>query len=127
MGRDRKRQSAELRFGPALKALMICFFLGGAGVGYVYQKDQLNKLSHEYEQRERELRLLRIDNALKEERIEQLNSPRQLEERVKRMHPDMGLPSPGQVVVLREGEDAIEPGSDGRWYAGGLESQGGGR
>jgi cell division protein FtsB len=100
MARNRKKQSAELRFGPALKALLICFFIGGAGVGYVYQKDLLNKLSQEKREREQELNRLQLDNAQKRARLSQMNSQRQLEERVRRMHPDLRLPTPDQVVVL---------------------------
>jgi hypothetical protein len=96
----RKKQAAELRFGPALKALLICFFIGGAGVGYVYQKDLLNKLSQEKREREQELNRLQLDNAQKRARLSQMNSQRQLEERVRRMHPDLRLPTPDQVVVL---------------------------
>ena len=60
MARNRKSQSAELRFGPALKALLICFFIGGAGIGYVYQKNLLNKLGQEIKNRERDLKLLGV-------------------------------------------------------------------
>jgi hypothetical protein len=100
MARSRKTQSAELRFGPALKALLICFFIGGAGVGYVYQKDLLNKLSQEKREREEEMNRLQLDNAQKRAHLEQMNSQRQLQERVRRMHPDLMLPTPDQVVVL---------------------------
>ena len=100
MARNRKSQSAELRFGPALKALLICFFIGGAGVGYVYQKDLLNKLSQEKREREQELYRLRLDNAQKQAQLEQMNSQPQLLKRVQWMHPDLQLPTPDQVVVL---------------------------
>jgi cell division protein FtsB len=107
MARHRKAKSSELRFGPALKALLICFFLGGAGVGYVYQKDMLNKLSQEKREREEELDRLQLDNAQKEALLEQMNSQRQLEERVRRMHPDLRPPTPDQVVVLQDDRPLI--------------------
>jgi hypothetical protein len=103
----RKKQAAELRFGPALKALLICFFIGGAGVGYVYQKDLLNKLSQEKREREQELNRLQLDNAQKRARLSQMNSQRQLEERVRRMHPDLRLPTPDQVVVLPDDRSVV--------------------
>jgi hypothetical protein len=34
MAKNRKNQSG-VRFGPALKALLFCIFVGGAAVGYV--------------------------------------------------------------------------------------------
>lgn len=116
MARNRKTQSAELRFGSVIKALLICFFIGGAGIGYVYQQTLLNQLGEEMDERERELRWLQMDNAKKTNRVSQLNSPRELEERVRRVHPDLVLPSPSQVVVLVEkaGDDPVE---DGQQYA----------
>lgn len=116
MARNRKAQSAELRFGPALKALLICFFLGVAGVGYVYQKDLLNKLSQEKQEREQELNRLRLDNAQKRALLPQVNSLRHVEERVRRMHPDMRLPTPDQVVVLLD-DRPLGVESEGRRYA----------
>jgi hypothetical protein len=116
MARNRKAQSAELRFGPALKALLICFFLGVAGVGYVYQKDLLNKLSQEKLDREEELNRLRLDNARKQALSPQVNSRRHVEERVQRMHPDMRRPTPDQVVVLLDDRPlGVEP--EARRYA----------
>ena len=41
MARNRKNQSAVVRFGPAVKALLLCLFIGGSGVGYVWQQNQL--------------------------------------------------------------------------------------
>ncbi len=100
MARNRKTQSAELRFGPAVKALLICFFIGGAGMGYVYQKDLLNKLGEEQKNRERELNGLQIDNAALERQHWQLNSQRVLERRVEELGLNLRLPSPSQIVVV---------------------------
>jgi hypothetical protein len=100
MARNRKSQSAELRFGPALKALLICFFIGGAGIGYVYQKNLLNKLGEEKKNRERELNQLQVGNASRERQRWQLNSPRMLERRVEELGLGLRLPSPSQIVVV---------------------------
>jgi Tfp pilus assembly protein PilO len=119
MARNRRRQSAELRFGPALKALLICVFIGGAGVGYVYQMNLLNQLGEEKKAREEELYRLWLDNSQKERQVSQLNSQRQLERRVRQMHPDLGLPSPSQIVVLTEESADAEEGLDSRYASGG--------
>jgi hypothetical protein len=44
MAKNRKNQSAAIRFGPALKALGLCLLIGGAAVGYVWQKNQIDQL-----------------------------------------------------------------------------------
>lgn len=100
MARNRKSQSAELRFGPALKALLICVFIGGAGIGYVYQKDLLNKLGEEKKQREKKLNELRVDNHARQQNLWQLKSQRMLEQRVEELGLNLTLPSPSQIVVV---------------------------
>jgi hypothetical protein len=42
MAKNRKYQSAAVRFGPALKAFLLCAVIGGSGVGYVWQKSQID-------------------------------------------------------------------------------------
>ena len=49
MARNRKYQSAAIRFGPALKALLLCLLIGRAGVGYVWQKSQIYELGRQIE------------------------------------------------------------------------------
>jgi hypothetical protein len=110
MARNRKSQSAELRFGPALKALLICFFIGGAGIGYVYQKNLLNKLGEEKKNRERELNQLQVNNAARERQRWQLGSQRMLERRVEELGLGLQPPSPSQiVVVVDEPLEAVPP------------------
>ncbi len=44
MAKNRKYQSAAIRFGPALKALLLCALLGGTGVGGQLQPGQVWRL-----------------------------------------------------------------------------------
>ena len=62
MARNRKHQSAAIRFGPTLKALLLCLLIGGSGVGYVWQKDQIYKLGQQIKKREVRLRELADNN-----------------------------------------------------------------
>ena len=39
MAKNLKNQAAAIRFGPALKASFLCLLIGGAAVGYVWQKN----------------------------------------------------------------------------------------
>jgi hypothetical protein len=103
MAKNRKSQSAELRFGPALKALLICFFIGGAGIGYVHQKILLNKLGKEQKQLELELDRLEFSNSRQEQQLMQLNSQRLLQRRVEELGLNLRLPSPSQIVVVVDG------------------------
>ena len=100
MARNRRTQSAEVRFGPALKALLICLFIGGAAVGYVCQKHQLNELGRQKKQREMQLEELRLGNAQRAKQRAELLSPLNLERRARELNLGLGLPLPAQVIVV---------------------------
>ncbi len=55
MARNRKNQSAAIRFGPALKAAFLCLLIAGSAVGYVWQKSQIYQLGQQIRQRESQL------------------------------------------------------------------------
>ena len=100
MARNRKHQSAAIRYGPTLKALLLCLLIGGSGVGYVWQKDQIYKLGQQIKKREVRLRELADNNEKLRKQLGTMCSPRLLETRIK----DLGLvrPEPGQVWQLPE-------------------------
>src|SRR6185369_2511312 len=62
MAKNRKYQSAAVRFGPALKAFLLCVLLGGSGVGYVWQRSQIYELGRQITERETGLAALRLQN-----------------------------------------------------------------
>jgi hypothetical protein len=102
MARNRRTQSAEVRFGPALKALLICLLLGGAAVGYVCQKNQLDELGRQKKQREQQLYELRLRNAQRAKQLAELVSPINLERRARGLNLGLGLPHPAQVIVVTD-------------------------
>ena len=62
MAKNRKNQSAAIRFGPALKALFLCLVIAGSAVGYVWQKSQIYQLGQQIRQCEIRLKQLRDEN-----------------------------------------------------------------
>jgi hypothetical protein len=100
MAHRRRHQSAEVRFGPVLKALLICLFLGGVGVGYVYQKSLLNELGKKKKEREYRLEQLRRQNAQLAWVLAEKRDPRALEQRARELGLKLVRAAPGQVVVL---------------------------
>jgi hypothetical protein len=102
MAKNRKNQSAAVRFGPALKAFVLCVLIGGSGVGYVWQKSQINELGRQIKQRE--LRLAELDhrNQKLRDHLAMLRSPAQLKERVQKMNLGLAMPQPNQVWPLAE-------------------------
>jgi hypothetical protein len=110
MARNRKVQSAEVRFGPALKALLFCLLLGGTAVGYVFQKEQVNALKKQERELDARLAHLRLSNAKMHQELARRESPVALEQAVRRHRLDLGLPHPSQVVLLPSSNAAARDG-----------------
>ena len=85
MARNRKYQSAAIRFGPALKAFLLCLLIGGSGVGYVWQKDQISQLGKQITRRERQLALLADQSEKLRKQLGTMRSPRYLERRIQEL------------------------------------------
>ncbi len=100
MARNRKNQSAAVRFGPAVKALLICLFIGGSGVGYVWQQNQLLELGRQKVEKEKRRDGLRAQNDLLARQLAGLQSPKALEARVKELNLGLTMANPTQVVHL---------------------------
>ena len=102
MAKNRKNQSAAVRFGPALKAFIFCVIIGGSAVGYVWQKSQIDELGRQIKQREQRLNELSDQNKKLRDHLAVLRSPAQLSERVQKLNLGLGMPQPNQVFLLPE-------------------------
>jgi DNA repair exonuclease SbcCD ATPase subunit len=86
MAKNRKNQSAAIRFGPAIKAFLLCAMIGGAGVGYVWQKSQIGELDRQITRREKRLAELQQLNEKLRRQLDSLRSPQSLEKSVKELN-----------------------------------------
>ncbi len=102
MARNRKNQSAAIRLVPALKALMLCLFIGGAGVGYVWYKNQLSLLGQQIRERETRLTQLQTQNKGSRSQLNMLCSSLKLNERIKELNLGLAAPAVSQIVRLIE-------------------------
>lgn len=122
MGRNRKYQTAAIRFGPAVKAFLLCLLIGGSGVGYVWQKDQIVQLGREIKRREIRLIELRDQNEKQKNQLETMRSPRCLEARIKELNLGLVQPLSAQIWRLHEPSQAAArpapPPADDRDYGG---------
>lgn len=101
MARNRKTQTSTLRFGAALKAGLICAVIVVCGVGYVWQKQQINLLADQIRIREARLRELHNQNDKLVKLRATLLSPEQLDQRVKDLKLGLGPPQqPNQIWWL---------------------------
>jgi hypothetical protein len=102
MARNRKYQSAAIRFGPALKAFLLCLLIGGSGVGYVWQKDQISQLGRQIKQRELRLAELGRQSDKLRKQLGTMRSPGFLERRIQELGLGLVPPQPAQVWWLAE-------------------------
>src|SRR5215471_334129 len=102
MARNRKSQSVAIRFGPALKAFLLCLLIGGSGVGYVWQKEQISKLGSQLKLRESKLLMLEKLNETLRRQLANMRSPQYLEARIKEANLGLVPPQPGQILRLNE-------------------------
>ena len=106
MARNRRNQSAAIRFGPALKAAFLCLLIGGSGVGYVWQKSQIHQLDVRIRAHEHRLAALRDQNDKLRKQLAVMTSPSYLEARVRELN--LGLAEPRQSQIWRLPEPGPE-------------------
>ena len=102
MARNRKYQSAAIRFGPALKALLLCLLIGGSGLGYVWQKNQIYQLGQQIKKRELWLDKLEDQNEKLRRQLGIMRGPQYLERRIKELNLGLVPAQPSQVWRLSE-------------------------
>lgn len=117
MSRNRKNQSAAIRFGPAIKAFLLCLLIGGSGVGYVWQKSQIRELGEQIRKHESELRGLQDLNEKLRKQLAIMTSPRFLDQRIKELNLGLVPPQPSQIWRLTEPEPVTEAPEAERQYA----------
>ncbi len=102
MTRNRKYQSVAIRFGPALKAFLLCLLLGGSGIGYVWQKNQIYQLGQQIKKREVRIAELEEQNEKLNRQLGTMRNPNFLERRIKELDLRLVQPQPSQVWRLTE-------------------------
>ncbi len=117
MTRNRKYRTAAIRFGPVLKAFLLCLLIGGAGVGYVWQKDQIFQLGKQIEKRERRLPELVEQNEKLRKQLGTMRSPRVLERRIQELGLGLAPAQPAQVWRLTEPARDLPRSESERHYA----------
>src|SRR5258707_12883830 len=95
--RNRKYQSAAIRFGPAVKAFLLCLLIGGSGVGFVWQKDQISRLGKQIAERERRLKALAGQNQELSDTLGRMGSQKYLEARIQDAKLGLAPPQPAQI------------------------------
>ncbi|MGO8766990.1 MAG: hypothetical protein ACLQSR_17875 [Limisphaerales bacterium] len=117
MAKNRKNQSASIRFEPALKALFLCFLIAGSAVGYVWQKGQIYQLGMEMRQDETRLKQLRDENRRLDDQLAILQLPIMLDQRARALNLGLAPAQPGQVWRLPEPAAPANENGTRQWAA----------
>ena len=117
MAKNRKHQSAAIRFGPVLKALFLCLIFGGSGIGYVWQKNQVYELGLQIRAREHRLTALENQNKKLRDQLAILYSPPYLDAQIKRLNLGLVPPQPSQIWRLPEPVPDAPPAGRAQQYA----------
>jgi uncharacterized protein HemX len=107
MARNRKNQSAAIRFGPALKAMLLCLMIGGSGVGYVWQKSQIQQLSKQISERETQLKKLIEQNRNDQKNLAEFYSAPRLKALNQTLR--LGFQQPEEQQIWRLAEPLVAP------------------
>jgi cell division protein FtsL len=105
MAKNRKNQSAAIRFGPALKALFLCLLIAGSAVGYVWQKSQIYQLGKQMHDKEASLTRLKSGNQKLDDQLADLRSVMMLDQRAH----NLGLAPAQPMQVVRLPEPSFAP------------------
>tara|TARA_Y100000588_G_scaffold373931_1_gene448384 strand:+ start:1059 stop:1340 length:282 start_codon:yes stop_codon:yes gene_type:complete len=74
-------------------------------MGYVWQKQQINRLGQQIKEREMALDKLHRENKRRGDNLAYLLSPQQLDFKLRQLRLDLIVPLPEQIVVLQEHRD----------------------
>jgi cell division protein FtsB len=102
MARNRKYRTTAARFGPAIKAFLLCLLISGSGIGYVWQKTQIVELGKQIKQRETRLGGLEKQNEKLKGQLADMRRVAYIEDRIKRQGLGLAQPLPGQIWRLTE-------------------------
>ena len=102
MAKNRKNQTAAIRFGPALKAFFLCLLIAGSAIGYVWQKSEIKHLERQIADREKQRDQLIKDNRMLADQLAAMRSPVMLDQRVRELKLGLAPAQPGQKFVLVE-------------------------
>jgi|TARA_B100001971_G_scaffold211703_1_gene240007 hypothetical protein len=103
---NRKIGHSAVRFAPAFKAVLICLVTCSLGLGYVWQKQQINTLGEQIKENEIKLNDFRRENKRRADALSFFKSPQELDLRLRQLNLNLVVPHPGRIWVLPEQREA---------------------
>lgn len=98
----RNRKNHGVRFAPAAKAALLCLLIGGTGVGYVWQREQIERLGRERAARENTLAHLRRENDQSKNRLQEMGTVSYLRLQIQRLNLGLVETEPARIWRMPE-------------------------
>ena len=105
MAGKRKNQAA-IGFGLLIKVMLLISLIGGGALGYVWQKNQIDRLMVQQRERENSIKKLKHDNGFLVRQVNDLHESVKLMRRVNEMQLGLVPRQESQVVRLEEPREA---------------------
>jgi len=96
---------------------LLCLVIGGAGVGYVWQKTQILELGRQIKQREQRLGALEQRGEKLKKELATMRTVQALEDSIKRLNLGLGQPQISQVWHVSEPPRDAKPMTNETQYA----------
>ena len=108
----KRKNQAAIGFGLLIKVVLLISLIGGGALGYVWQKNQIDRLATQTRERENAIKKLKHDNEFLARQISDLHEPVKLIRRVGEMQLGLVPRQESQVVRLEEPRESV-PGAAG--------------
>ncbi len=115
---NRQRFQAGKTHGlDVIMVLMVCTLIACAGLGYVWQKEQINQLGKKTKGLENRIEELKFREKNLQREGARLSTTRELETQMRRMNLGLNEPKPDQIVRLPDGPQELQTLSHGIFSA----------
>lgn len=112
MSKNRKSQTASVRFGAVIRVCCLCLLVAASAIGFVWEKSEIARLGRQISQREASLRQLQAENNRLAGQIGRLREPVMLDQRVRELNLGLTPAQPAQKIWLTEASPAAARSSD---------------
>ncbi len=99
---NQRKTTAALRWRLLTRGATLAAIVGGAALGYVWQKNKIHQLGYEIRQREQDVKALRAKQDLLQAKLAEIKSPRALLDKCQAWKIGLVVPKQSQIVRVNE-------------------------
>jgi len=112
---ERKNKRVQVRLGPPLAVSVLLLAIGGAALGYVWQKNVIDTLQERQRDCEKRYKQVCALNERLANEVARLHQPVNLEVLARKLNLGLAPVQPGQMVALPEWSETTADSGAHRW------------